>query len=195
MRVSLPLIFPGLLIISTLQIMGAVSGRKDGVAAGALFSTVILPFLFAGYYLSRNREEIKWVRDVLPVLGFYPFVYSVKSPFSWILAGLIILIPALSTRYHRYRDNQTTSVIFVLSLLACLGIPSRSLTVIGLVLLSLVYYIFRRRLELQYLTSYIILWTFLDYAYHVGYFIFGLGVLFGFIVFGTVHNATRRIYI
>ncbi|EEB73809.1 Hypothetical protein TAM4_97 [Thermococcus sp. AM4] len=67
-------------MISTFQIIVAVSGNEDGIAAGALFSTVILPFLFAGYYLARDEEEIKWVHDVLPIFGFYPFVYAVRNP-------------------------------------------------------------------------------------------------------------------
>ena len=36
-RVSLPLIFPALLVISTFQIIIEVSGSEDGIAAGALF--------------------------------------------------------------------------------------------------------------------------------------------------------------
>ena len=192
MRVSLPLIFPALLIISTLQIMVAVSGREDGVAAGALFSTVILPFLFAGYYLARDREEIKWVHDVLPIFGFYPFVYAVRSPLSWLLAGLIILIPALSARYYRSKDNQINSIVFALSLLACLGIPDKSLIVIGLILLSLAFYAFREKPELQYIASYVILWTFVNQVYKVDYLVLSMGFIFGFAVFVMTYCITKR---
>lgn len=192
MRVSLPLIFPGLLMISTLQIMVAVSGREDGVAAGALFSTVILPFLFAGYYLARDREEIKWVHDVLPIFGFYPFVYAVRSPLSWLLASLIILIPALSARYYKSKDNQTNSIVFAFSLLASLGIPNKSLIVIGLILLSLAFYVFREKLELQYVASYTILWVFVNQVYKVDYLVLSIGFIFGFAVFVMTCCITKR---
>lgn len=192
MRVSLPLIFPGLLVISTLQIIVAVSGRKDGIAAGALFSTVILPFLFAGYYLARNMEEIKWVHDVLPIFGFYPFVYAVRSPLSWLLAGLIILIPVLSARYYWSKDNQTNSIVFALSLLACLGISNENFIVIGLILMSLAFYAFREKLELQYMASYVILWVFVNQVYKVDYLVLSMGFLFGFAVFVMTHYITKR---
>jgi len=56
-RVSLPLVFPALLAISTFHIIMAVSGSKDGTAAGALFSVITIPFLFAGYYLAGDTER------------------------------------------------------------------------------------------------------------------------------------------
>lgn len=186
--VSLPFIFPALLMISTLEIMMAVSGTSDGVAAGALFSTVILPFLFAGYYLAKNREDIKWVRDVLPIIGFYPFAYAVKSPLSWLLAGLIIWIPPLSARHYE-ESNQINVIVLVLSLLACLGVPNKSLMVIGLILLSLAFYAFRKRLELQYAVSYVILWVFVNQAHKVDYLVLGMGFLFGFAVFAMIYSA------
>lgn len=189
-RVSLPLIFPALLVISTFQIITEVSGSEDGIAAGALFSVVILPFLFAGYCLARDAEEIKLVRSLLPVLGFYPFVYAVKSPISWFLAGLIILIPALSVRYYRSKDN-TNSIVFAFSLLTCLGISNESFIVTGLILLSLVFYAFREKLELQYIASYIILWMFVNRVYGVDYLVLGMGFLFGFAVFVMIHHITK----
>ncbi len=192
-RVSLPFIFPALLIISTLQIMVEVSGREEGTAAGALFSIVILPFLFAGYYLAKNREDMKWVRDVLPIIGFYPFAYAVKSPLSWLLAGLIIWIPLLSARHYE-ESNQINVIVFVLSLLACLGIPNKSLMVIGLILLSLAFYAFRKRVELQYIALYLILWTFINQAYKVDYLVLGMGFLFGlfgFAVFVMIYCAIK----
>ncbi|NJD98654.1 LPXTG cell wall anchor domain-containing protein [Thermococcus sp. LS1] len=192
MQVSLPLIFPGLLMISTLQIMVAVSGREDGIAAGALFSTVILPFLFAGYYLAKNRkEDIKWVSDVLPIFGFYPFVYAVRSPVSWLLVGLIILIPLLSMRYYRAGDKQINTIVFALSLLACLGISNKLLIVTGMILLSLAFYAFRKRRELQYIASYVILWAFVNQAYKVDYLVLGMGFFFGFAVFVMIHYAIK----
>ncbi|NJE06266.1 hypothetical protein E3E36_08945 [Thermococcus sp. M36] len=192
-RVSLPLIFPGLLMVSTFQIMVEVSGREEGIAAGALFSTVILPFLFAGYYLAKNRkEDIKWVSDVLPIFGFYPFAYAVRSPLSWLLAGLIILIPLLSMRHIEMGDKQINAVVFALSMLECLGIPNKSLIVIGLILLSLAFYTFRKRLELQYIVSYVILWTFVNQVYKVDYLVLSMGFLFGFAVFVMIHYTTKR---
>ncbi|EEB73790.1 hypothetical protein [Thermococcus sp. AM4] len=192
MRVSLPLIFPGLLVISTFQIIVAVSGNEDGIVAGALFSTVILPFLFAGYYLARDEEEIKWVHYVLPIFGFYPFVYAVRNPLSWILAGLIILIPVLMARYYGFKDNQANSIVLALSLLACLGISNKSLIVIGLILLSLAFYTFRERLELQYIASYVILWVFVNQTHKIDYLVLSMGFIFGFAVFVMIHYATKR---
>ncbi|ASJ08900.1 hypothetical protein A3L11_06540 [Thermococcus siculi] len=192
-RASLPLIFPELLIVSTFQIIAEVSSREEGIAAGALFSTVILPFLFADYYLAKNRkEDIKWVSDVLPVFGFYPFVYAVISPLSWLLAGLIILIPLLSLRYYRNGEKQISAIVFTLSLLACLGISNKSLIVIGLILLSLAFYAFRKRVELQYIASYVLLWALVNQAYKVDYLVLGLGFLFGFAVFMMIHYAIKK---
>jgi len=192
MRVSLPLIFPGLLMISTLQIMVAVSGREYGVAAGALFSTVILPFLFAGYYLARDREEIKWVHDVLSIFGFYPFVYAVRRPPIPAFGRFDHLIPALSARYYMSKDNQINSIVFALSLLACLGIPDKSLIVIGLILLFLAFYTFREKPELQYIASYVILWTFVNQVYKVDYLVLSMGFIFGFAVFVMTYCITKR---
>lgn len=193
MRVSLPLIFPELLVISTLQVIATVSSSEDGVAAGALFSTVILPFLFAGFYLARDAEEIKLLHDVLPIFGFYPFVYAVRSPMSWLLAGLIILIPTLSARYYRSKDNQqTNSIVFALSLLVCLGIPNRNLIAIGVILLSLAFYILRKRLELQYIASYVVLWVFVNLVYKADYLVLGMGFLFGFAVFMMSYSLVKR---
>lgn len=191
MQVSLPLSFPGLLMISTLQIMVGASGREDRIAAGVLFSTVILPVLFAGYYLAKNREDMKWVSYVLPIFGFYLFAYAVRSPLSWLLAGLIILIPLLSMRHYKEGDKQINTIVFALSLLVCLGIPNKSLIVIGLILLSLAFYAFRKRLELQYMASYAILWTFVNQAYKVDYLVLGMGFLFGFAVFVMIHYAIK----
>lgn len=191
-RVSLPLSFLGLLMISTLRIMVEVSGREEGTAAGALFSMVILPFLFAGYYMARNREDMEWVSNVLPVFGFYPFAYSVRSPISWLLAGLIILIPLLLTRHYKI-GNHVNIIVFALSLLVCLGMPSKSSLVIGLILLSLAFYAFRKRLEFQYGVSYVILWTFVNQAYKVDYLVLGLGLLFGFAVFVMVYWTLKKI--
>ena len=191
MRVSLPLIFPGLLMISTLQIIVAVSGGEDGVAAGILFAMASLPFLVIGYRFAREKEDLMFVHAVLPILGLYPFAYATKSPFSWILAGLIILIPALSARYYRSKDKQTNSIVFALSLLACLGIPNKSLIAIGLILLSLAFYTFREKLELQYIVSYVILWVFVNQVYKVDYLVLSMGFFFGFAVFVMIHYASR----
>ena len=190
-RVSLPFIFPALLMISTFQIMVEVSGRDEGTAAGALFSIVILPFLFAGYYLAKNKEDMKWVRDMLPIIGFYPFAYAVRSPISWLLAGLIILIPLLSMRQYKGGNKQINTIVFALSLLACLGGPNKSLIVIWLILLSLAFYAFRKRVELQYVVSYVILWTFVNQAYKVDYLVLGMGFLFGFAVFVMIYYAIK----
>lgn len=193
MRVSIPLIFPGLLMISTFQIIVAVSGGEDGVAAGTLFAMASLPFLIIGYRFARKKEDLTFVHAVLPILGLYPFAYAVKSPFSWILAGFIILIPALSARYYRPKDEQTNSIVFALSLLACLGIPNKSFIAIGLILLSLIFYTFREKLELQYIASYVILWVFVNQAYKVDYLVFSMGLFFGFTVFVMIHYAGRMI--
>jgi len=192
MRVSLPIIFSALLAISTFQIITEVSGSEDGIAAGALFSVVILPFLFAGYYLARDREEIKLVRSVLPVLGFYPFIYAIKSPFSWILASLVILIPVLSLRYLGFGDDRTEFIVFALSVLACLGIPGRDLSAVGITLVSLTFYAFRKRLELQYIVSYVILWVLVNSTHKIDPFVFGIGTIFGLAVFVMVHYALRK---
>ena len=192
-RVSLPFIFPALLMISTFQIMVEVSGRDEGTAAGALFSIVILPFLFAGYYLAKNKEDMKWVRDMLPIIGFYPFAYAVRSPISWLLAGLIILIPLLSMRQYKGGNKQINTIVFALSLLACLGGPNKSLIVIGLILLSLAFYAFRKRVELQYVVSYVILWTFVNQAYKVDYLVLGMGFLFGFAVFVMIYYTIKMV--
>ncbi|NJE54347.1 hypothetical protein [Thermococcus sp. 21S9] len=192
MRVSLPLVFPALLVISTFQIIIEVSGSEDGIAAGALFSVVILPFLFAGYYLARDAEEIKLVRSVLPVLGFYPFIYAIKSPFSWILAGLVILIPVLSMRYTGFGGDRTEFIVFALSVLACLGMPDRDLSAVGIILVSLVFYASRKRLELQYIVSYGILWVLVSSTHKIDPFVFGMGIIFGLAVFVIFHYSLRK---
>ncbi|WP_297513360.1 hypothetical protein [Thermococcus sp.] len=191
-RVSLPLIFPALLVISTFQIITEVSGSEDGIAAGALFSVVILPFLFAGYCLARGREEIKLVRSVLPILGFYPFIYAIKSPFSWILAGLVILIPVLSMRYTGFRDDRTEFIVFALPVLTCLGMHSRDLSAVGITLVSLTFYAFRKRLELQYIVSYGILWVLINSTHKIEPLVFGIGIIFGLAVLVMVHYTLRK---
>ena len=191
-RVSLPLIFPALLAISTFHIIVAVSGSEDGIAAGALFSVVILPFLFTGYYLARDVEEIKLVRSLLPVLGFYPFIYAIKSPFSWILAGLVILIPVLSMRYTGFGDDHTEFIVFALSVLACLGMPGRDLSAVGIILVSLAFYVLKKRLELQYIVSYGILWVLVNSTHKIDPFVFGMGTVFGLAVLVMVHYTLRK---
>jgi len=191
-RVSLPIIFPGLLLISTFHIIVAVSGSEDGIVAGALFSVVTLPFLFAGYYLARGREEIKLVRSVLPVLGFYPLIYAITSPFSWILVGLVILIPVLLIRYTGFGDDRTEFIVFALSVLACLGIPDKDLSAVGTMLVSLAFYAFRKWLELQYIVSYGILWVLVNSTHKIEPFVFGMGILFSIAVLVMVHYTLRK---
>ena len=87
------------------------------------------------------------------------------------------------------RHPLINAVVFALSMLACLGIPNKSLMVIGLILLSLAFYALRQRLELQYIVSYVILWMFVNQAYKVDYLVFGMGFLFGFAVFGMSRYA------
>ena len=106
--------------------------------------------------------------------------------------SLIILIPLLSMRHIEIGDKQINAVVFALSMLACLGIPNKSLIGIGLILPSLAFYTFRKRLELQYIVSYVILWTFVNQVYKVDYLVLGMRFLFGFAVFVMIHYTTKR---
>lgn len=92
--------------------MVGVSGREEGIAAGVLFPIVSLPFIIAGYYLAKEREDIKWVKDMLAIIGLYPFAYAVRAPMSLLLAGLIILIIVLSTRDYEPDNEQVNAVFF-----------------------------------------------------------------------------------
>ncbi|CAI1492699.1 membrane protein of unknown function [Thermococcus nautili] len=129
---------------------------------------------------------------MLPVLGFYPFIYAIKSPFSWILASLVILIPVLSLRYLGFGDDSTEFIVFALPVLVCLGMPDRDLSAVGMILVSLAFYVLRKRLELQYIVSYGILWVLVNSTHKIEPPVFGMGIIFGLAVLVIVHYILRR---
>ncbi|MFA4662681.1 hypothetical protein [Pyrococcus kukulkanii] len=195
-RVSLPLIFPGLLMVSTLQIIVAVSGREEGIAAGALFAMISLPFLFIGYLFAKEKEDLMFVHAVLPVLGFYPFAYATKSPSSWILVGLVLLIPALSVRNLKMQKGNVDATILALSVIVCLGLPTKTLSAVGLASLLLMHYVVKRNVKLKtkalFLISYVILWGLINWK-RADPVIMGMGIVFGVSMFLLMHLTEKRL--
>ncbi|AFK22474.1 hypothetical protein [Pyrococcus sp. ST04] len=188
---SLPLLFPMLLMVSTFPMI-INSGGEDGIAAGALFASASMPAMILSYHFAKKfGDDLMFVRGVFPILGFYPFAYAIRSPFSLALAFLMLSIIALSAREFKIQNSKTSSLIFVFSLLTCLGLPTNALLMVGLALLLPTYYFLRERVELQYLLSYMILWGLINWHEGADSTLIGMEIIFGAGIFLLMHSVGK----
>ncbi len=187
--VIVSILFPSLLVVGTFPWIIGPSG-EDGAVAGAIYSLLSLPFFFAGYLIAKNtKKDLLWIYYIFPLWGFVPLAYAIEYPFSGLLAGLILAISVFSARKFDEETAQPKEVILVLSALACLGLPGKSLIFAGLIGVILTYYLSRSRLSLQYLFSYFLLFMLLGWDIGFDPVVDSMWIFFGASIFFLVYQA------